>query len=67
MGRTYNNSDKDWGNKSPIKTKIKKKQRELKPSLNEEHSDDDYYDKLEMEAYDEEFSDKIRRRGSNKF
>ena len=68
MGRTYKRNENEWGTKDPIKTKIKKKQREVKPSLNEEHSDeDDYYDRLEMEAYDEEFSDKIRRRGSNKF
>ena len=65
MGRTYKNTDKEWGTKSHIKTKVKKKEKEAKPPLNEDHSEDTYYDKLEMEAYDEEFSEKIRRRGSN--
>ena len=67
MGRSYKKSDKEWGNKSSIKTKVKKKQKEVKPPLDETHSEETYYDQLEMEAYDEEFSDKIRRRGSNKF
>ena len=69
MGRTYKNSDREWGNKSLMKTKVKKKkQGVVKPPLTEVPSEDNnYYDELEMEAYDEEFSDKIRRRGSNKF
>ena len=68
MGRTYKKNENEWVGKDPIKYKVKKKQREVKPALNEDHSnEDDYYDQLEMEAYDEEFSDKIRRRGSNKF
>ena len=66
MGRTYHNSDKEWENKSPIKAKVKKKKRRVKPPLNEVHSEENYYDDLEMEAYDDEFSEKIRRRGSNK-
>jgi hypothetical protein len=68
MGRTYKKNENEWVSKDPIKYKVKKKQREVKPALNEDHSnEDDYYDKMEMEAYDEEFSDKIRRRGSNRF
>jgi hypothetical protein len=67
MGRSYKKIENEWGNKTPIKHKVKKKQKEVKAPLNQDRSDEDYYDKLEMEAYDEEFSDKIRRRGSNKF
>jgi len=68
MGKSYKRNDNEWVSKDPIKYKVKKKQRVVKPTLNDEHSDEeDYYDQLEMEAYDEEFSDKIRRRGSNRF
>lgn len=62
MGRTYRNLDKEREGKLP--TKVKKKKREDKLPLNKDHSDEYYYDELEMEAYDEEFSEKIRRRGS---
>ena len=64
MGRTYKNSDKEWENKSLIKTKIKKKKRGIKKPLDDDYSDEYYYENLEMEAYDEEFSEKLRRRGS---
>ena len=64
MGRTYKNSDKKWEEKAPNTTKIKKKKRGIKRPLSDDYSDEYYYEDLEMEAYDEEFSEKLRRRGS---
>ena len=62
MGRTYRNSDKEREGKIP--TSVKKKKKEDKPLLNKVYSEEAYYEELDMEAYDEEYSEKIRRKRS---
>lgn len=60
MGRTYRNSDKEREGKLP--TSVKKKKKEDKPLPNKVYSEETYYEELEMEAYDEEYSERIRKR-----
>jgi hypothetical protein len=65
MGRTYK-QEKEWGRKPHVQIKhIKKKKNKYKPSSSSSRTEDDSeYDDLEMEAIDEEFIERFRKKGN---
>ena len=66
MGRTYRR-EKRWGQKSSAKHRLKKGREVKKPEpIRIEHTEhQDWYENLEMETDEEEYNERLRKKGSN--
>lgn len=69
MGRTYR-KDKEWGRKRPANFKPKKQRGNQNPlptvDRNEETEEENYYEELERETYDEQYHARLEKRNSTK-
>ncbi len=63
MGRTYR-QEKEWGNKPSQKKHTKKKNRRQHYDISDkDHNGDQlYYEALELEAYEEEYDERKRKK-----
>lgn len=64
MGRTYRQDKEEWAKKPRIKIKKTKEKKSIqKPSPTSRTEDTSEYDDLEMEAIDDEFIERFRKKG----
>ena len=63
MGKTYR-QEKEWGRKAARKPPAKQKNKAKTYSSNEKNYNEEelYYDSLEMEAYEEEYNERERKK-----